>query len=231
MTVCGLLLVVSIAGAIVTLLVNSFVLDKYNAYGEVAIPGKGRVHLQAGEVTVSLHALIVGTTSGAGLPVPPLGMTIVPPDGVSEPEVTESIGSTTTLNNDARVRVWLVQVVTEGDYDITAEGEVSAFINPRLAFGHRGHYGRWVWAFVAVSVVSLIGLVASAVRSARIARPGRATPGQADEVSSPALDRPEGGADTAIRLEQLKTLAGLRDSGALTTAEFEAEKRRILDGR
>jgi hypothetical protein len=32
-------------------------------------------------------------------------------------------------------------------------------------------------------------------------------------------------------LEQLKTLASLRDSGALTEAEYETEKRRILDGR
>jgi len=33
------------------------------------------------------------------------------------------------------------------------------------------------------------------------------------------------------KLEQIKTLAALRDSGALTQAEFEAEKRKILDGR
>jgi len=32
-----------------------------------------------------------------------------------------------------------------------------------------------------------------------------------------------------VRIEQLKSLAALRDSGALTEAEFEAEKRRILD--
>jgi hypothetical protein len=32
-----------------------------------------------------------------------------------------------------------------------------------------------------------------------------------------------------VRLEQLKQLAALRDSGALTDQEFEAEKRRILD--
>jgi hypothetical protein len=35
--------------------------------------------------------------------------------------------------------------------------------------------------------------------------------------------------DQGVRLEQLKQLAALRDSGALTDAEFEAEKRRILD--
>jgi hypothetical protein len=37
--------------------------------------------------------------------------------------------------------------------------------------------------------------------------------------------------DEAVRLERLKMIAALRDSGALTDAEFEAEKRRILEGR
>ena len=36
--------------------------------------------------------------------------------------------------------------------------------------------------------------------------------------------------DEGIRLEQLKDLAALRDSGALTEEEFEQEKRRVLDG-
>ena len=36
--------------------------------------------------------------------------------------------------------------------------------------------------------------------------------------------------DQGVRLEQLKTISALRDSGALTPEEFEAEKRRILGG-
>jgi hypothetical protein len=36
--------------------------------------------------------------------------------------------------------------------------------------------------------------------------------------------------DEGVRLERLKTLAALRDSGALTQQEFETEKRRILQG-
>ena len=36
--------------------------------------------------------------------------------------------------------------------------------------------------------------------------------------------------DEGIRLEQIKHLAALRDSGALTEEEFEQEKRRVLDG-
>ncbi|HEY9263253.1 MAG TPA: SHOCT domain-containing protein, partial [Mycobacterium sp.] len=34
--------------------------------------------------------------------------------------------------------------------------------------------------------------------------------------------------DHGVRLEQLRNLAALRDSGALTEAEFQAEKRRML---
>lgn len=101
LTVAILTLVVSVAGFIVTLVLNAFFLDKYDAYGEVAIPGSGGVHLPAGDVTVSLHTLVIGGTNGVGLPVPPLGISISPPDGVPQPEVTESIGSTTTVNNDA----------------------------------------------------------------------------------------------------------------------------------
>jgi Short C-terminal domain len=36
--------------------------------------------------------------------------------------------------------------------------------------------------------------------------------------------------DEGVRLERLKTLAALRDSGALSHEEFETEKRRILGG-
>ena len=37
--------------------------------------------------------------------------------------------------------------------------------------------------------------------------------------------------DEGTKIEQLKTLAALRDSGALTEVEFEAEKHKILDAR
>ena len=36
--------------------------------------------------------------------------------------------------------------------------------------------------------------------------------------------------DEGIRVQSLNTLARLRDSGALTQDEYEAEKRRVLDG-
>ena len=50
------MMVVSVGGFIVALVLNTFFLDKYNAYGEVPVPGTGSLYLPAGEVTVnSLH--------------------------------------------------------------------------------------------------------------------------------------------------------------------------------
>lgn len=51
----------SMVGLIVMLAVNAFVLDKYNAYGEVPIPGKTVVYLPAGEVAVNLHTQVIGS--------------------------------------------------------------------------------------------------------------------------------------------------------------------------
>ena len=64
------LMVGGIIGFVATLTLNAFVLDKFNAYGEVPIPGSGTVHLPAGEATISFHTLTVGSVSGGGLPVP-----------------------------------------------------------------------------------------------------------------------------------------------------------------
>jgi hypothetical protein len=247
-----LLLVVSVAGFIITLVLNAFFLDKYNAYGEVPVPGSGSLHLPAGEVTVSLHAVVIGGTNGGGLPVPPLGVTIIPPDGVAQPVVMENIGSTTTVNNDSHVRVWVAQIPADATYNITTDGQVGGFIEPRLAFGHSSSYGFLVWVFVGLFVVGLIDLALSVAWVARTRKKavsavvtgapyfpesGRLpfeSPSMPPIVAVATGEAPPTGArepsDEGVRLERLKTLAALRDSGALTEAEFEAEKRRILDG-
>jgi hypothetical protein len=238
-----LLMVVAVPGFILILVLNAFFLDDYDAYGEVAIPGSGSVHLPRGEVTVSFHTVVVGSPNG-GLPVPPLGVTITPPDGVAQPVVTENIGSTTTVNNDAHVRVWTAQIPADATYNVTTDGQVNGFINPHLAFGHSSPFGFLVWVFVGMFVVGLIGSIVSAKWSGRARRNAGAavvarfpevqeiTPSAAPRVTPASMPsaayEPSG---EGVRLERLKTLAALRDSGALTEAEFEAEKRRILDER
>jgi hypothetical protein len=221
---------------------NTFFLDKYNAYGEVPIPGSGSLYLPAGEVTISLHTMVIGSPNRGGLPVPPLGVTIAPPNGAAQPVMTESIGSTTTVNNDAHVRVWVAQIAANGTYNITTDGQVNGFIDPRLAFGHRSSYGYLVWLFVAMFVVGLFGSVMSGWwlgrtrRKAVAATPYFQAPGplQSPTVSVATPEAPPAAAhepsDEGVRLERLKTLAALRDSGALSEQEFDTEKRRILDG-
>jgi hypothetical protein len=232
------LMIGSVIGFVLTLTLNAFVLDKFNAYGEVPIPGTGTVHLPAGEATVSFHTVTIGRVSGGGLPVPELGLDIDPPAGVANPKLTENYGSTTTVNNDAHRRVWVMQVPAEGDYKITTEGQVNGFINPRLAFGHGGasSSGSLVWIFAGLFVVGLLGTIAAPIWLART-RPATLPawlPGaepSASPVVTPTPAQPQLPTDEGVKIEQLKTLAALRDSGALTDKEFEAEKRRILDGR
>jgi hypothetical protein len=219
-----LLMVVAIPGFIVMLVLNAFFLDDYDAYGEVSIPGSGSVHLPRGEITISFHTVVVGSPNG-GLPVPPLGITFNPPDGVAQPAVTENIGSTTTINNDAHVRVWTAQIPAEGNYTVTTDGQVNGFISPRLAFGHPNTLGYLVWVFVGMFVAGLIGTIVSRMASSR-GRRNAATAVVRVRAPEPVSTPPSGGED--MRLERLTTLASLRDSGALTEEEFQAEKRRIL---
>lgn len=222
-------MIVAVAGFIITLVLNAFFLDKYNDYGEVPIPGAGSLYLPAGEVTVSLHTVVIGGADG-GLPVPPLGVTIIPPDGVAQPTMTESIGSTTTVNNDAHVRVWVAQIPAAGTYHVTTDGQVNGYIAPRLAFGHSSSYGYLVWVFVALFVVGLADSILSGWWLARTRRRAAAAVVSRSWEPASSLSGAYEPTDEAVRLERLKTLAALRDSGALTEEEFQTEKRRILGG-
>lgn len=236
--------VVAIIGFTVTLVLNIFLLDQYNAYGEVPIPGSGDVQLPAGHVTVSFHAVVTGGTSGGGLPVPPLTVSIDPPAGAAPPVVTENFGSTTTVNNDAHARVWVAEVAVNGQYHVTTNGQVGGFIEPRLAFGHQSSFGWLVWVFVALFVVGLLQGICAGWWSARSRQTKRQTvtptapvfPRRPADVDVSAVAAEQAAAayaptDEGARLEQLRTIASLRDSGVLTEVEFQSEKRIILDGR
>jgi hypothetical protein len=237
------MMVIAVPGFIVTLVLNAFFLDDYDAYGEVPVPGSASLHLPAGEVTISFHTVVMGGPNGGGLPVPQLGVGFDPPQGVAQPVLTENSGSTTTVNNDAHVRVWVAQIPSEGNYKITTDGKVNGYIDPRLAFGHGSPIGFLVWVFVGLFVVGLIGSIVASKWLGRVRRnaapaAGTGTLGYEFPVAPlpPPVVKPavhtvvHGPSDEGVRLERLKTIAALHDSGALTDAEFEAEKRRILDG-
>jgi hypothetical protein len=229
-----LTLVVALAGFVVTLVLNAFVFDEFDAYGEVPIPGNGSVELPAGEVTVSFHTLVTGRAT-SGFPIPEISMDLEAPDGAPDPEVTESIGGTTTVNSDTHVRIWVAEIEEAGSYRVTTDGNVGGYINPRLAFGHGSAYTWLLWLFGALAVLGVVALVVAVVWSARAAKAARPlAPHEVLPADGPTVHAmPTANytpTDQSIRLEQLRQLAALRDSGALTDDEFEAEKRRILDG-
>lgn len=172
-------LVVGIAGVIATLVLNAFVLDDYDAYGEVAIPGSGEVHLPEGDVNVSFHTLVTGQPT-SGFPIPRMSLSIEPPDGVADPVVTESIGATTTVNSDTHVRVWTAQIAKGASYRVTTDGDVNGYISPRLAFGHGSSHGWLPWVFGALAGAGAVLLIPSVLWSVRAAK--RARPLTPDEM-------------------------------------------------
>jgi hypothetical protein len=231
-----LTLVVSVLGFVATLVLNTFVLDEYNAYGEVPIPGSTTLQLPEGEMTVSFHTVTTGRPT-SGFPIPDLSFGITPPAGLPEPTVTENLGGTTSVNNDIRVRIWTVQIPQAGTYEVEVKGSVDGYITPRLAFGHDGSHGWLLWLFGGLFAFGLFDLFAALMWSARVAKKARPlepheqlTTDQPTWSAGPTPAASYTPTDQGVRLEQIRQLAALRDSGALTEDEYTAEKRRILDG-
>lgn len=230
MAISGILtMIVGGVGFIIVMVLNAFVLDEFDAYGEIPIPGSGQIELPAGEVQISFHTSVTGSPSG-NFPVPALRLSIIPPEGAPDPVLTEKPSGTTTVNSDTHLRIWIAQVDTAGVYQIKTGGDVNGYINPRLAFGHESDYDFLHWVFLAVFGVGLLDVILSRVFKRLHSSGSQGVALQEMPTAlSPPVD-PFTPTDQGVRLEQLKTIAALRDSGALTESEFEAEKRRILRG-
>jgi hypothetical protein len=228
LAVSGILtMIVGGIGFIVVMALNAFVLDEFDAYGEVPIPGTGQVQLPAGEVQISFRTSVTGSTSGS-FPVPALKLGIDPPPGAPDPVLTESPSATTTVNSDTHMRIWTAQVPVAGVYQIRTGGNVNGYINPRLAFGHASEYDYLHWVFAALFGVGLLDLILSRVFTSMRGRRQPVGVGLQEMPPLIAPVDPYTPTDEGVRLEQLKTISALRHSGALTPDEFEAEKRRIL---
>lgn len=208
-----------IIGFVVVMVLNAFVLDEFDAYGEIPIPGSGELVLPEGEVEISFHTSVMSGPSGS-FPMPPITLSIDPPPTVADPVVTRKTSGTTTVNSDMHVRLWVAQLEAGGPYKISTQGNVQGFINPRLAFGHESDYDWLHWFFAGVAGVGLLEVGAAVFVSKRAKASALPASG------SPGSFQPD---DQGIKNEQIKIVAALRDSGALTAEEFEVEKRRILE--
>lgn len=217
LTLSGILMmVIGGVGFIIVMVLNAFVLDEFDAYGEVPIPGSAQVQLPAGQAQISFHTSVTGSPS-SGFPLPSLRLNIVPPEGVADPVLTENHGTLTTINSDTHIRIWTAEIPAAGTYQIRTDGQVNGYINPRLAFGKESGAGYLPWVFGGIFGLGLLDLIASLILRRQQPTVQQFTPAHQYTPS-----------DQGVRLEQLKTLAALRDSGALTQDEFDAEKRRIL---
>ncbi len=230
-----LTLVASIIGFVAVLILNAFVLDEYDAYGEVPIPGSASLELPAGEMTVSFHTVTTGTPT-SGFPIPELSFSITPAGGLPDPTVTESIGGTTSVNSDVHVRIWTAQIAQPGTYDVKVDGAADGYISPRLAFGRDSSHGWLVWLFGGLFALGLLELFAAITWSLRASKKARLLEPDELVTTEPSLSSaaPDPSSsytptDQGVRLEQIRQLTALRDSGALTEEEYNAEKRRILD--
>ncbi|MCV7202219.1 hypothetical protein B7435_09260 [Mycolicibacterium peregrinum] len=227
-------LVVGVLGIIASVMVNAFVIADDDAYGEVPIPGSASLELPAGDVDIAYRATTL-TVGGKGVMVPPIQLAITPPTGVATPLITDSMSSSSKTNREITVRVFTAHIEEAGTYRIDAKASVFESQNPRLTFGHSSPYYWVMWPFIGMTVLAAVALGLSiwwSLRSGKQATPLPSYPTTYTATGTPTYAPTYSGSqvpdDQAVRLEQLKTIAALRDTGALTEAEFEAEKRRIL---
>ena len=193
-----------------TLVLNAFVFDEYDAYGEVPIPGSSSLELPAGDVTVTLpHRARRRQRQRAARAAPEL--TGSRPDGVRRRSSTEDYGGTTTVNNDARVRIGYRPRPDDGAYDVELDGNVSAYLNPaRLRQGQRLRDVPWILA--AVFGLAVVDLIFARIWAAQVARRRRpaATPARPPPPMSRASAQPATRTCRPTRasaLQQLNTLA------------------------
>lgn len=241
-TASVVILILGAVGAFASAMVNAFVIADPEAYGQVPVPGSASLELPAGDVDISYRA-VNRTVGSQGMLVPPIQLGITPPAGVAYPLITDSMSSSTKSNREFTVRVFTAHIEQAGTYRIDVKANVFESQQPRLLFGHSSPYYWVVWPFIGMAVLAGAALAASIVWALRAGKrtypvapqqfgapvnwpPADPTPAGWPPASAAGPQVPD---DRAIRLEQLKTIAALRDSGALTEAEFEAEKRRILE--
>ncbi len=126
--------------------------------------------LPEGELEVSFRTLLATNNGGGAINLPPLSLGIRPAEGGGpDPKVEEDVGTTTSVNGDAHIRVWTVKIEEEGAYRVTAGGEVNGYIRPQLTFGSSDSVG----GIMALLGIAIGALLATAIGAHLVVRRSR----------------------------------------------------------
>jgi hypothetical protein len=202
-----------------------------NQYGRVDVPGTTVLHLPAGAVRVSVAIHLVGRGNQTpDLPLPSdLSLAVSPVNGSGQPVLTRVNESSSNANADdvnTQRQVWTVQIPQDGDYHVTAQGTFLGIgVNPQLWFGHGPPLPGTLVPVVAAGLVVVAYLVWFHLLPAINRRRGgvSAAPAPAGSgLGRASTTRP------SDHLDRLAKLAALHERGALTDAEFAAEKAKII---
>lgn len=224
---------------------SNIVWGEDNQYGRVHIPGTAVLHLPAGSVRVSVAIALPGRGNATpDLPFPAdLALTVTPVDGTTgQPTVTRANGSSSNADDntvDTQRQAWTVEVPRDGSYRVAAQGTFdSVGVNAQLWFGHGPPLpGRFV-PLVGLGLAVLAYVVWFLVVRPRRRPRSPATSGPAvglttwrrAPVSPTGPSRAPTGRETRPDpLDRLAKLADLHDRGALTDAEFAAQKAKIIN--
>jgi hypothetical protein len=168
--IAGWLAVLGAIALLVTWILSLTALSNTDKYGRVDIPGQAVLSLPEGELEVSFRTLLATNNGGGAINLPPLSLGIRPAEGEGpDPEVEEDIGTTTSVNGDAHVRVWTVTIDEGGAYRVTAGGKVNGYIRPQLTLGASNS----VNGIMALLGIAIAVLLATAIGAHLVVRRSR----------------------------------------------------------
>lgn len=168
----GILAVLAAIAFVVVWFLSWTLLSDSDKYGRVDVPGHAVIHLPAGETEVSFRTLLATNGGNGGLRIPPLSLGIQPvAGGEPDPTVRQDYGPSTSVNGDIHARVWRVQIESEGDYGVAADGEVGGYIQPQLTFGSDSSVGGFLIA-LGIATAILVAITLAALVLARREDPG-----------------------------------------------------------
>lgn len=144
---------------------SNLVWGEDDQYGTVDVPGSKVLHLPKRTVDVSAAVYILGKgNEDVDLPLPSdMALTVAPVDGEARPVVSRDVGGSSNAGAsgvNTQRRVWKVDVPQDGDYRVSAGGDLRRDgVNPQLLFGHGPPIPGTYVPIIAAVVTTVGGLV------------------------------------------------------------------------